>query len=349
MNLPAHRLDRALRRLDAWRRSPQSGPSEQGSYKEWLHFCVRLPGEPPGHLLVNFNVTERRAAAGTQCVARLITLAHAGEWHGQVESIPAELVRGEAGEIDVRFGASSLRLDGGVFELKLRSGDIAAELRLRPWMLPTGATRVGFDARHAMQWVAVARLAAEGTVSIGGRGVRLQDAPAYHDHNWGQFRWGGELAWEWGFVHPLDVDCPWTIVFVRVSDGARQSALNQFVLVWKGDAYLRAFQNRELVFELEGMHVGPRPFTIPGVMGLLAPGAASGVPAALSVRASGLGDELSIDYRTASKARVAMPSDVHALRSVLLNETEGSARVSGRIGGEAFEFAGSALLEVVRG
>jgi hypothetical protein len=69
----------------------------------------------------------------------------------------------------------------------------------------------------------------------------------------------------------------------------------------------------------------------------------------MQVRAAGLNDSLEVDYRTRSKARVAVPSDVHPLRTVLLNETEGAARVRGQIGGERFEFDGTAIVEFVRG
>ncbi|MFI5308066.1 MAG: hypothetical protein ACHQ53_11970, partial [Polyangiales bacterium] len=262
MSLSSSNVDRAVRRLDAWRRSPLAEPSEQGSYKEWFHFCVRLPGDRPGHLLVNFNVTERSLPSGRVRVARVITLAHVGDWCGHVESIADGEVCGAAGEIDLRFGASSLRLVDGVFELSVRSGPIGAELRLKPLMLPTGTTSVSFDEGHAMQWVAVARLSAEGEVSIGDRRMQIADAPAYHDHNWGHFRWGADLAWEWGFVHPIDVRCPWSVVFVRVSDGGRHVTLNQFALVWRDDAYVRAFLNQELSVGSEGAHIGPRPFTL---------------------------------------------------------------------------------------
>jgi hypothetical protein len=36
---------------------------------------------------------------------------------------------------------------------------------------------------------------ASGTVCLGGRCGRLDDVPAYHDHNWGVWR---DVTWEWG-------------------------------------------------------------------------------------------------------------------------------------------------------
>jgi hypothetical protein len=349
MSLALAGVDRAVRKLDAWRRPPLAEPTERGAYKEWFHFCVRLPGAPSGHLLVNLNLTERSLPSGRVRTARVIALAHTDDWEGHVEAVTDDEVVGAAGQVDLRFGATSLALSRGVFELRLRAGKLRADLRLRPLVLPTGASNVSFGNGYGMQWVAVPRLEASGTVTLGERRICLDRALAYHDHNWGSFRWGADLAWDWGFVHPSDACNPWDVVFVRVSDGSCHRTISQGVIVWRGDRYLQAFHDHEVSFDAKGTHVGPRPLTLPGVMGLLVPGAASGVPAQLRVRAAALGDEISIDYAPASKARVVVPSDVNGFRTVLLNETQGSARVSGRIGNASIAYQGNAIVEFVRG
>jgi hypothetical protein len=138
-------------------------------------------------------------------------------------------------------------------------------------------------------------------------------------------------------------------VFVRVSDGARHRTLSQAALVWRGEALLRTFQDRELAMSLEGVHRGPRPLTLPPVASSLLPGAGSGVPARVEVRARGQDDELHVAFETRSKARVAIPSDVDPFGLVSLNETSGLARVRGALYGDAFSFEGPAMMEFVRG
>ena len=200
-----------------------------------------------------------------------------------------------------------------------------------------------------MHWVVIPRLEASGWVEVGGRRLELARALTYHDHNWGHFRWGEDLSWEWGFVNPTDPACPWSVVFVRVSDGGRHRTLSQGALVWNQDVNVRTFQNREIDVRLEGTGAGPRPFTIPPIAGLLAPGASSGVPARLALRADGLDDELAIDYEIASGARIVVPSDVDDFGYVLLNETSGPARVRGTTRAGDFDFTGPAIVEFVRG
>jgi hypothetical protein len=279
----------------------------------------------------------------------LLVLAQTDHWHGHVESFADADVRGRIGEFDVCFGDTSVCWDGEAFVLKLRAPELFADLVMTPLIPPTGTSSVSFGPYHRMQWVAVPRLSARGEVRIGARRWHLRDEPAYHDHNWGHFRWGTDLAWEWGFVHPLDPRSPWTITFVRVSDGKRHKTLSQGMLIWKYGAHLRTFQNHELDFELVGTHRGARPLTVPQVMTLLVSGGATGVPEQLRVRGRGLDDEIELVFHTESKARIAVPSDDDPFDYVLLNEASGRAQVRGRVAGELIAFEGTAIVELVRG
>jgi len=195
----------------------------------------------------------------------------------------------------------------------------------------------------------VPRLEATGWVTVAGRRFLLSGELAYHDHNWGHFRWGEDLSWEWGFVNPADPHCPWSVVFVRVSDGQRHRTLSQGVLLWKDDVNVRTFQNREISVRLEGAHTEARPLTLPKIAGLLVPGASSGVPARLILEATGQGDSLALTFDVASKARIAVPSDLDDFRVVLLNETTGGAHVRGVTERGRFDFRGPAIVEFVRG
>jgi hypothetical protein len=343
------RLRDVVPKLDGWRQPPVGRASAGGAYKEWMHFCVRLPGDPVGHLLVNLNVTEATSAGATVRTPRLIALAHQRGWTGTLDGFADADVHGEPGGLDLRLGPNELTWRGDAFHLVLRTTELAADLTLRPLSFPTISSSISFGPGHSLHWVVIPRLAAHGWVEVGGRRLALQGAPAYHDHNWGHFRWGGDLAWEWGFVHAADPASPWSVVFVRVSDGGRHRTLSQGALVWRGEALMRIFQDREVQMDLVGAHEGGRPFTIPPLAALLLPGTSSGVPAQLQLRAEGMEDHLHLDFASIDKARVVMPSDVDPLRLVVLNETCGEARAHGRVRGESFDLLGPALLELVGG
>ena len=49
-----------------------------------------------------------------------------------------------------------------------------------------------------ISWRALPRLAVEGRLELLGHDHKLAFFSAYHDHNWGRWRWGDDAGWEWG-------------------------------------------------------------------------------------------------------------------------------------------------------
>ncbi len=340
-------LDDAMLRVNAWR-TPFRGPTaREDRSKEWMHFALGLPGG--GQLLVNLSVTTSQVDHQARRQTRLITLAWDGAWNGRVQSFEDDRVVGESGRLDLTIGDSRLAWQSGAYHLRLRTEEISSNLILRPATLPTLASSVSLDASNVLRWVVVPRLFAEGWLRVGDRSQHLQRALAYHDHNWGRFRWGGELAWEWGYFHPRDPGCPWDVVVARVCDGLGHRSISQTVLVWRNNRLLRVFESQETAFSAHGVRVAERPFSIPAIAALLAPGSSSGVPARFCVEAQGLSDESKLEFEPTECARVVLPSEAQPLKLVLLNETRGPARVSGRVAGESFTFESDAMMEFVRG
>ena len=116
--------------------------------------------------------------------------------------------------VDVRVGTSSLReIAPGTWRLRVRGSapfalhgtamPVSADLvvRRRAPAFVAGPMRLGRG--QFVGWTVGAPLAtATGTFTVGSRTVRVTDAPAYADHNWGRFSLsGGRLAgWDWSQV-----------------------------------------------------------------------------------------------------------------------------------------------------
>src|SRR5690606_5897731 len=58
--------------------------------------------------------------------------------------------------------------------------------------------------------------------------VPFEGAGAYHDHNWGRWYWGDEIAWDWGCLLASDGT---SIVFARTTDRARRRPRGIYLLV----------------------------------------------------------------------------------------------------------------------
>jgi hypothetical protein len=194
----------------------------------------------------------------------------------------------------------------------------------------------------------VPRLAAFGTIAVGRRAERAAAAPAYHDHNWGHFRWGDDFSWEWGSVLPTDPRSEWSAVHVRMADRGRSVLRYQGLTLWRGAEPLRVFLDEEIRVEHEGCLDLRRPLKIPRVMRMLSPGAASDVPRRIEIIARGGGDELSVRFLPEDAAQVVIPSEIDPEGVTILNEVSGRTVMEGRVRGERVRMEGSGVFELVR-
>ncbi|MFV8749668.1 hypothetical protein ACNOYE_03840 [Nannocystaceae bacterium ST9] len=330
--MTALQLESALRRLDFMRRSSVS-LGGQGCHKEWLHFCV-LAGELK--LLINFSVCDDVfPVVDTRAeIARLTLLVHDGmTWHGCVDTCDeaSEIVGGQP---EMHLGENYVRLGERGYEIVARSrdGEIEIELLLVPRVNPAIAPNIPLTQGPPLHWTVVPHLRAEGRVRIGGHERRVANAAAYHDHNWGEFAWGHDLSWEWGFAIPDDPSVPWTFACVRLSNRARTHTIAQGIFLWHGARHLRTYRDDDLRVESspEFFAVSPPIFKVPPAMRLVWPEQRSDVPRRHRMRAS-VGDEwLEFEFEPSALAQVVIPTEV-GLGVTVINEVHGGFHVRGRV------------------
>ena len=163
-------------------------------------------------------------------------IAHDQRWTGAIERFEeAELeVSADLGVLTVGGNRMTVRPDGYRVVIELPGHDIRGELDFtsmsRPFAVnnqPVGDGRVS--------WLFVPRLRADGWLRIGRQEIRFEGNVAYHDHNWGRFRWGGDFSWTWGAILPSGPDDPWSLVFQQMTDRRRLRCLYQALWVWRHD------------------------------------------------------------------------------------------------------------------
>lgn len=334
------------------------GTAEAG-HKEWLHFAVSTDGL---ELLINLSEVDdvRPQARAGSSIARLTWLAHIDEtgFHGGIEDfgvLPPGVSARMPGRRGLRMGPNAAGFERGVFRVHARSRDgaLTVDLTLTPEVMPAQANNLTVHDCPPIHWLVVPRLRADGHCRLHGRDYSFRGAPAYHDHNWGSFRWGRDFAWEWGYGTPSQAQparseqpasAPWTLVFVRLTDRGRFTDLMQAVFVWHGAHLRRLFRADELRVEHHGFLRCPRPFKLAPAMGLISEGSATDVPRRLSVTAAGRGDRLHFDFDTRDVGQVIIPND-HDLGVTIINEVCGDLRVEGRVGGESVRFACRSIFE----
>jgi len=343
----AHAEARAMTRSLArhgYLRRPTLGTGARGGRREWLYFSA---GDASFDLIVNLSAVDdlRPAGAGGERI-RLTVLVRVGEhWDGDVDEIDAELAGGAlharfpGGEIAVRDGA--LRVTAA-----LRRRPIALDLRIVPNAFPSLVHNIALGAGQAIQWLVVPRATADGWFQLADHRQPVAGAPAYHDHNWGDFT-HQNFAWLWGHAASDAASEPIAIVLTRMVDGAQATAYLQALLVWHGPRLVRVFRGSEIRIEPVGWLRRPRCFTVPRIGGLLAGATVTEVPQRLRLHASGDGDELEGEFIAHDLARIALPND-HDLGTTFIHEVIGRLQMSGSIRGTPVAIDARAVFELLR-
>ena len=337
-------IDRTLRLGNHVRRGTERLLGERG-HKEWLHFCAL---GTTVKVIVNLSWVDDVHDRATSETARVTLIAWDGEWDGDVDHFSPEQTDIVQGRLDVRLGESALSYRGGVLELRARSRKrpIVVDLVLRPLTIPTELRNIPVAGGDPIHWLLVPRLSASGTVRIAGREHILDGVPAYHDHNWGFFRWGQDFSWTWGFGHAASIPEPWALTFDRFSNRAQTRDFVRALLLWKGPRQHRIFARDEVEIRREGLLRPTRILKLPRVMALVRPEMATSVPERLNIEARGRGDHVLLELVARDMCQVIAPND-NGVGTTVINEVTADLLLDGTIRGERVQSTGQCMFELL--
>lgn len=328
------------------------GLRRTGAEKEWHHFVVH--GDER-RIIVNFSLSQEGFGDDPESwgrpgrtVARVIVIVEAAGWTGVIETIDERQVHITSDGLTLRMGPNEMRIDQGTYavELDLPAG-IGGRLVFLPRARPFVVGNHGLGPAGRLSWLLLPRLEAHGHLRVGTQRLAFRAAPAYHDHNWGSFRWGGDFGWEWGSALPADPSQPWSIVFMRMTDQSRHRALSQGMYVWHKDDMAAMFRDATTEVSVSGFLSEPPRMTLPAVMRFLTPGRASGIPAELLVTGRRGQDWLRLRFTPREYTRIAIPSELDLTRVVTLNEISGEIEAHGVVGGIPLDIGGSGVFELL--
>jgi hypothetical protein len=341
-----------LERTDYFRRSP-ARYGGRAAFKEWQHFVVHAPGLM---LIVNFSVLDEPALTGTTSAessveaARVIVLANrSGTWDGGVERIDPEELQIEAGLVDARFGGSMMTLRDGRYRVvaALARRELAVDLEFVPSSAPARANNHPLSAHERLSWVFVPRLVARGTVRAGREAITIDEAPAYHDHNWGHFRWGNDFSWRFLQMCGEGSADEWSAVMWHVMDGSGSHTRSCGLYLRRGWREEYVFRGTEVAVECRGLLRQPSLLRVPPVMSLVASGSACDAPSTLRLVARGGDGQVELEFQSESVGQVLVPSEVSPVGAVTLNEISGRCRLTGSTGPHTISLEGPGVLEYV--
>lgn len=328
---------------------PSSADPSRAHYKEWQHFCL-LDEQNGLHAIFNLNLVgslNRKVRVGAGRVVSAVWQHHHG-WQGDVEPVSPQDIKLENRQIDLRLGSTSLRFDGTRYVLNLSAshGAIRGDLNFTPVTAPLMSRNNTPLGSGYLNWLVVPALQVDGQLQIRDRCYEIRDGKGYHDHNWGRWDWGDDLAWEWGFAVPSGATAErlLTFVFHRATDRKRLVVKELTLAVWERDALARVFTRRDIAVRSEGFLERRRLLKLPRIMSLIEPQRTHEIPAVLGITARTGADYLGAWFRSDQAIQIVVPNDTN-LENTIINEVFGGFTARGQIRGAPTEFSGAGFFE----
>jgi hypothetical protein len=332
-------------------RFPSPGDTRAGWQKEWFHFCILTPELS---LLINLNVCGdlRPAAVPGSRVARVLMMASTPEgWFGDLETVDPRDVVLRPGEVAMVLGQNRMSFYANRFHLvaALQTQPLLADVRLEPLTDPLGFGGEISVGKGSIGWFAVPQLSVRGHVVVGGSSYPLEAASAYHDHNWGRWRWGEDFSWEWGFAHLSSQGkeppgSKWSLVLDRTSNRARTRLLESTLALWRDRELIKVFSRREITVRPVGYRNPGAIFRVPRAMSLAVPALGRDVPREFHVTAISGRDRISFVLHSDDEAQVLVPNETD-LETTIITEVTGQVRMEGVIRDQRVDAEGRGIFE----
>ncbi len=303
---------------------PRGEAAADSTWAEWHYFNVLLPDESAWLYLTYMVAGE--VPAGRWGGRLLATLVRPGELERAFSlEVPAESVRFAEGEPDLAIDGSAVSLGpGGVYHLTATIPaergsdslivDLAVRAATRRYLPPLDIGRGAFTSGYT---VPVLDGRATGRICEGARCLELDEARAYHDHNWGTW---SEVTWDWG-----------------------QATVEGFSVLYGGVARSEEAEGSHFLYlaDDEGF---AGVYSIRDIHTEWANGSdESGTPLAISVTATAGRDSLTLRVTVEHARSTELPTGADG--SGRFYQMRGRAELSGRLWGAEVGAAGSGFFE----
>ncbi len=325
-------------------RPPAPLDPTRDAYKDWLHLNVLDPGSGLAGL---FNVSLHGAPEDPRSRAIGTALLHRPQdgWLGNVEV---------CGRSRAHVGTTSIALERVALAVDHRNArtHVSARLpadRFRAQIVAGhAAPPVRFDQRMPfgqgwISWFLISRMTVSGSVTLGDVSFDLEEAVGYHDHNWGRWRWGDDIGWEWG-VFAAGRGAP-LFAFSRATNRSHGVASEPFFLADLGHVR-RQFRGPSVTLSFEGT-LGAPLRRLPGALAALHQDRMRpALPACVRIAVDDGLDRAALEFEPHAAGQLIAGEPTRAGYG-FVHELVGDFRVTGRVAARRIDSRGLGVFEYV--
>ncbi len=340
-------------------RIPTEDLSAPLDWKDWYHFILM---EPNSGVRVLVNLTLSGRPAGGEMQLSFIATVPGDRLRAE---LPPETPlatfgtaypqRWEAGMVNreplrLRGRGVSLEIDGRQSRVAVRdeSSGLALAFEAQTEATPLLVTEDSPFGSGFIGWGLIPGLRVAGELSVGGEHFAIhRDWFCYHDRNFGRFRWGEDIGWEWfvAFVTCTDGRTLTLVLDRRTNKDHSQWGLS-YVFVYWGNQLRKIFLGATLAIDWEWSEAAVLPMRLPGIMASVFANRSLPMPEKLQVEAVDERDHLSVSVCFDSAMELVVP-DNRARQYSFIEEVSGNVKVELFLNGEMLRGRGLIYAEYV--
>lgn len=328
-------------------RPPSSVEPNASAYKDWLHLNF---ADPQTGAIGLINTSLHGPPWEEQGRAVGVALAHFPQfgWKSHVEILPSSQANIAPASISLRDIAVAMDPRTSRIHVSSRgsSNPIQAHFTVEPRGAPLDFEREMPLGSGWISWRLISDMSLGGEWTVQEHPQILQNAPAYHDHNWGRWHWGDDFGWEWGcFLRNPAHRSGAAFVFARTTDRTHRRLGKPFLAVDHPSAH-RRFGADSITVDTRGQLDVPL-HRIPGGMAALHQEMAEpSLPASVRIRAAQGADSVVILFVGRAAAQI-ITADPYTGGYSFIHEIVGEYSSSGHLGNVTLETSGYAVFEYV--
>ena len=328
-------------------------------WKDWYHFII-LNQQTGLRVLVNITMMGRPGQGEIQ-VSLIVNLASEQiaeeirpdsplatfstvfslEWkQDMVQAFPL-LVRGEN---------VCLEINGNNYAVEIRDSraQLSINFQAQADVMPLLVTEDSPFGSGFIGWGLVPGCQVIGELSIGGQSFNLdRNCFCYHDRNFGRFRWGEDIGWEWLVaITTCEDGRQITLILDRRTNKDHSLGGLPYIFIYVGKEVSKIFLGSSIRIHWDWSSSPEVPLRLPGVMASLFSDRSLRMPQALQIEAADEQDRLLINMNFDAMTELVIP-DNQVRQYTFIEEVTGCVEVNLLLKGESFQSQGLVYAEYV--
>ena len=248
---------------------------------------------------------------------------------------------------NLQISNSTVTLTEGGYHVHVESANnqTVFDARFKPATWPAPVFTISYDLHQTINWlVASPKMKVTGKLTIN-KGMpeektyTLKNTRGYHDHNWGFWRWDGDIGWDWGQMtetknHLEGNDLgKYTLCFGNVTNNNHTESRGAVLNIMKNKKIIGTFKN-------ETIHIQHCNMTAP-----ISQFPNNSFPWDTVITADSGENSMNITFNTEYFAPIPIPIGVN--KYLVIWELTGTYHVSGYIDGKPVSYTSKGFLEYV--